>query len=211
MGYRTIHLSNERLRARRERLDAHLSGVIRPLRAPQWKAHFHWANLEHELAELGRHHGGLNLRPEFRRGRAWGREQQTRFIENVFRDAVAPGSVAVLLNCPHWEHNGYAGELPREIQVLDGLQRLTAIRRFMAGELRPFGLRLADFDGSSYCPTRICARFQVTVAVHTLQTHGELLECFLALNGNTPHPARGIARVGFLRQERAEDLPTAAA
>ena len=196
MGYRTIHRTNEQARARRELLDRRLHALIRPLPAPVWTAHFHWANLETELLELGRNYGGLDLRAPGPRRAAWTLEQQTRFIENVLREVVAPGSVAVRLNCPHWNDSDYAGDLPYGIQVVDGLQRLAAIRRFMHGELMPFGLSASGFAGSSYATTRICPRYQLTVVMHAFQSRGELLECVRHF-----HPARDAAPALFARSE----------
>jgi hypothetical protein len=34
----------------------------------------------------------------------------------------------------------YLGQLPKTTVCIDGLQRLTAIRKFIAGEIRAFGM-----------------------------------------------------------------------
>ena len=102
--------------------------------------------------------------------------------------------MVIQFNCPHFEDHEYAGELPREMQILDGLQRLTAVREFMAGKVEPFGLSIEDLRGSSYEPAR--PFYRLRFAVHTFQTRRDLLQHYLDLNvGGTPHAAEEIQRV----------------
>ena len=87
------------------------------------------------------------------------------------------------------------------MQLVDGLQRLTAVRRFMAGELAVFGgHRLADIEDPRYL-RRVNLRFYV----NALRTRADVLRWYLELNaGQVAHAPEELARVaGLLRAEAA--------
>ena len=137
---------------------------------------------------------GMNLAPDFQRGHVWTREQQTRFIEGIFRGTVTHGLLEIKFNAPHWNNHNYAGDLLKEMQIVDGLQRLTAVRAFLAGDVAPFGLTSTDLEGSAYAIDRL--GFRLSVSVYEIQSKAELLQFYLDLNsGGTPHSAEELTRV----------------
>lgn len=179
--------------ASREERDAHLKALINPLRTAKWACDFVWASLETTLAGFQRDYG-LNLLPDFQRGHVWSPAQQAHYIENVYRGVIPHEAMLIQFNCPHFDDWDYDGELPREMQIVDGLQRLTAVRNFLAGEVKPFGLAIDDLAGSSYDPRR--QRYRLRIAVHTFPHRADLLRHYLDLNtGGTPHAAAEIDRV----------------
>lgn len=177
----------------RQALDQSLTRIVRPLSTARWSCDYGWNYLEQALEAFGKDYG-LNLLPDFQRGHVWSPEQQAHYVENVYRGVIPPEAMLIQFNCPHFENWDYSGELPREMQIVDGLQRLTAVRKFLAGEVKPFGLSISDFAGSTYDPMR--PRFRLRVAVHTFQSRADLLNHYLDLNaGGTPHSDAEIARV----------------
>lgn len=177
----------------REARDAHLVGIIRPLATAKWACDYGWDYLEKALEGFGEDYG-LNLEPDFQRGHVWTPEQQAHYIENVYRRVIPHEAMLIQFNCPHFEDWHYNGELPREMQIVDGLQRLTAVRKFLAGEVKPFGMSVEDFTGSSYDARR--QLYRLRVAVHTFQNREDLLQHYLDLNtGGTPHAQSEIERV----------------
>ena len=85
----------------------------------------------------------LNLvLPPWQRPEVWTSAQKARFIESVF---LGLGCGYYVVNGQDWDRTGEA--LPMSGWLLDGQQRLTAIRDFIAGDVRIFGgIRWDDLD-----------------------------------------------------------------
>lgn len=174
-------------------LQSALDALIRPLHSARSGCDYPFVEVEGALSRYERDYG-LNLLPDFQRGHVWNQAQQQHYIENIMRGVIPQGTLLIQFNAPHWDDDAYEGDLPREMQIIDGLQRLTAIRKFLAGEVRPFGLGLEDLEGSKYAINR--SMWHVRFAFHTFGNKAELISHYLALNaGGTPHSASEIERV----------------
>jgi hypothetical protein len=180
-----------------------LREIIRPLAEARYEVDCHFQGIEGLLVNFGKDYGGVELEPEFQRGHVWESEQQSHFIENILRGVVSTSGLVIQLNCPnfdglkkrlpHWD-------LPDGIQCIDGLQRLTAVRKFMAGEVRAFGMVKGDFAGTEFDMTRMT--FRLRFAIYSFERKVDLLNHYLALNaGGTPHSQSEIARVTAMRDE----------
>lgn len=168
---------------------------VRPLRTARWQADYQWHRLEPAVVEMGEDFGGLELVPDFQRGHVWTEAQQSHFIENCLRGVVAADGFLIQFNCPNFEFAG-EGDLPDGMQCLDGLQRLTAITRFIRGEIAAFGYYAADLERTEFSPKRM----HVKVAMHTFRWRTDLLDHYLAINsGGTPHSDSELERVRGLR------------
>jgi hypothetical protein len=164
---------------------------IRPLRTARWQADYPWHRLEAAILEIGEDFGTLELIPDFQRGHVWTPAQQSHFIENCLRGVVAADGFLLQFNCPNFEFSG-EGDLPDGLQCLDGLQRYTAITRFVRGEITAFGYAAEELMKTEFSPKRIHAK----VAMHTFRWKADLLDHYLALNaGGTPHSKEEIERV----------------
>lgn len=174
--------------------------LVRPLATCNYATDVAWSFLRSALDAYEQDYG-LNLAPDFQRGHVWAEEQQTHYIENVLRGVVPPETMVIQFNAPHWDDHRYAGELPREMQILDGLQRLTAALAYQDGKVQAFGRTVEDFRGTAFDVTRR-GRFRFRLAVHTFQTRAQLLQHYLDINaGGTPHSDAEITRVrGLLDQ-----------
>jgi len=171
-----------------------LRAIIRPMPSAVYEVDTHCTYIEKALDNF-REDCGLNLTPDFQRGHVWTQEQQERWIEAVIRNAIAVSGLLIQFNAPNWNHAG-TGDLPDEIVCVDGLQRLTAMRRFLAGEILAFGRTAEQFKGTPFD----IGRYRFRLAIHTFQTRAELLTYYLDLNaGGTPHPKKEIERVKALR------------
>jgi hypothetical protein len=184
----------------RERAAA-LRAIVRPLAESKYEVDTHWAFIERMLESLGADYGGIDLTPDYQRGHVWEPEQQAHFIENVLRGVVASSGLVIQLNCPNFDSlakRSRLRDLPDGVQCIDGLQRLTAVQKFMAGEVRAFGMTSAEFRGSEFDPTRMT--FRLRFAIYSFERKVELLDHYLALNaGGTPHPQSEISRVIAMR------------
>ncbi|MDK0999508.1 DUF262 domain-containing protein [Burkholderia sp. OKR4-1] len=183
------------------RTNDELKALIRPLTHARYEVDTHWGMLDKTLEDMGQDYG-LDLSPDFQRGHVWTGEQQRHYIENVMRGAVPTSGLTIQFNCPTFESLLVKsdGDLPAGFQVMDGLQRLTAVREFLAGNVRPFGLTLADLEGTSFTPRGMTYRLRF--ATFCFQYKLDVLDHYLALNlGGTPHSAEEIERVVAMRDE----------
>jgi len=143
--------------------------------------------------------GGLQLNPDFQRGHVWTQAQQIAYIEYVLRGGQS--GLVLYFNKPDWqarrttEYNDFV--------IVDGLQRLTAILRFVQDEIPAYGHLYSQFEG----PLRLF--HDVRINVNCLQTRAEVLQWYLEMNaGGTPHTAEEIERVRALLAAEKLSAPT---
>ncbi|KVU39144.1 hypothetical protein WK66_25345 [Burkholderia ubonensis] len=192
------------------RTDEGLRAIIRPLPQARYEVDTHWGMLEKTLSDWSSDYG-LDLSPDFQRGHVWTASQQQRYVENVLRGAVPTSGLTIQFNCAKFESRLVEpnSDLPGGFQIMDGLQRLTAVREFMAGNVRPFSLTLEDLAGTSFTPKGMTYRLRF--AVFCFQYKREVLDHYLALNeGGTPHSDEEISRIREMR-DRLAPLPKAQA
>ena len=96
-----------------------------------------WQYLEHQLKDF--EEIGLELEPDFQRAHVWSESQQIAYIEWILRGGKSGREI--LFNCPGWMRS-YNGP----IVLVDGLQRITAVRRFMNNEIPAFGHKLNEYE-----------------------------------------------------------------
>lgn len=127
--------------------------------------------------------GDLDLQPNFQRGEVWTTTKKRRLIDSILREWHVPPIHVVV------------GAQGRQ-EVLDGQQRLTAIRDFIEGQLtvdgsaEPFDAEIFSLADLFYddLPTDIKRRFdQFTIRVFRLTDYkpGEPGELFFRLNQMT--------------------------
>lgn len=125
----------------------------------------------------------LQLNPDFQRLHVWTEAQQIAFIEFFMRGGKT-GNV-IYLNHPGWQR-GYKGEFV----LVDGKQRIEALRRFRDNEIPLFGSFISEFTDK---PTWTDCTLKINV--NTLSTRAEVLQWYLDMNsGGTPHTAEEIEK-----------------
>lgn len=129
---------------------------------------------------------GLNLDPDFQRAHVWTEQQQVAYVEYSLRGGKSGREL--FFNCKGW----HAGERDFETFVIvDGKQRLKAVRRFLNNEIPAFGTLRKDFKGRMRMQD---ADFVVTM--NDLNTRKEVLKWYLEMNtGGTPHTEEEILKV----------------
>lgn len=179
--------------------DQALYGIVRPMPNAAYTSDWIISGLEKTLERMAEDQqslgGSFELEPDFQRGHVWNDAQRAAFIESFLRQ-TAPARI--LFNCPGWSRSAQASGEVRDIpentfQCIDGLQRLTAVRKFLAGEVTVFGgLGVADLKGSPFD----LGRYRLQMAVYEFKSRAELLQFYLHLNeGGTPHGPEELARV----------------
>ena len=140
---------------------------------------------------------GLDLNPDFQRGHVWTEKQQIKFVEFILRGGKCP---AILFNSPafagRFSKNCDLGEM---IVCVDGKQRLTALLKFLRGDLKVFGNNTI-YDIEDYVVMRRI--LYVNFAVNQLQTRKELLQWYLELNeGHIAHTEEELDKVRNMLKE----------
>lgn len=131
----------------------------------------------------------LQLNPDFQRGHVWTEEQQTAYVEYILRGGTSGRDF--YFNCPTW-HRGEKGEYV----CVDGLQRITALLRFLNNEIPAFGHFRNEYEDK--------LRHHVGIIWHVndLQTKKEVLTWYLEMNeGGTPHTKEELERVRKMIKE----------
>jgi len=131
----------------------------------------------------------LNMEPDFQRAHVWTEEQQVRFVEFLLRGGQSGRTIL-------FNHPGWMTTFKGEFVLVDGLQRLTAILRFLRGEIKAFGLAIDEFEG------RIPTGISLTLQVNDLKTRDDVLQWYVDLNaGGTVHTDEEIAKVKRMKEQ----------
>ncbi|ADO59652.2 DUF262 domain-containing protein [Paenibacillus polymyxa] len=157
-----------------------------------WECNFSLVSFVRFIEEAERDEG-LEMNPDFQRGHVWTEEQQVRYIEFLLRGGKTARTI--YLNHSHWNKRSDTSSESFYVCV-DGLQRATAIRRFVNNEIRVFGLLFKEFEGS---PRIVQGVF---IHVNDLPTRKEVLQWYIEFNsGGTVHSEEEINRVKELLEK----------
>ncbi|KLR58016.1 hypothetical protein OX89_09325 [Diaphorobacter sp. J5-51] len=175
-----------------------LFGLVRPMPEAAYTVDWQLGMLEQTLAGIESDMlgagGSFELIPDFQRGHVWTDAQRTAYVEAIIRKTTTG---RILFNCPGWSRStsGEGDIKENTFQCIDGLQRLTAVRKFMAGDLPVFGgMSVSDLRGSPFDPFRMSYRLQI--GIYEFTSRAELLQFYLDLNaGGTVHAPQEIERV----------------
>lgn len=130
---------------------------------------------------------GLILNPEFQRGHVWTQEQQERYIEYFLKGGTSGREM--FFNKPSWHCSAKTDY--DDFVCVDGLQRITAIMKFQANEIKAFGLYYNEFEGE---PREVTTR--LSIRINDLQYEKDVLQWYIEMNeGGTPHTKEEIQRV----------------
>lgn len=139
---------------------------------------------------------GLELNPDFQRGHVWTEQQQIEYVEFFLKGGKT--AKIIYFSCPYFKDGGsyedyLNGKYDYPMVCVDGLQRLTALRKFLNNEIKVFGHYLNEFEDKVVFLRRINSlRFNV----NDLKTKKEVLQWYLEMNtGGTPHSQEEIIRV----------------
>lgn len=139
--------------------------------------------LDKEMVENGY---PMDLDPDYQRPYCWTEEQEINWIEFILRGGQS-GRI-FYFNDPNWS---YRQSKDGKLELVDGKQRLKALRRFINNEIKVFGTYYKDYeDRLDYC------KHNVIMSVNNLATRKEVLKWYLGLNGGgMPHTKEELDRV----------------
>ena len=168
------------------------------LKPPNYSTTTQWDYLEKQLERYDdrkcKGSLGLDLDPDFQRGHVWDEPKQIAFVEFCLKGGQS--SRTILFNHPNWMDD-FSGQMT----LVDGKQRLEAVRKFIRNELPIFGGNyLNDFDIPERLLRSEYAYFKFTV--NNLKTRKDLLRWYLELNtGGVVHTDDEIQKVQKLLEK----------
>jgi hypothetical protein len=126
----------------------------------------------------------LDLNPDFQRAHVWNTDQQISYCEYILRNGSS--GKELYFNCTGWNT-----DMRGPYVIVDGKQRLHAVRLFMGGHIPVFGSYIGEYRDS---PNMLVARFSWNVA--SLETREEVLRWYLNFNaGGTVHTEDELQKV----------------
>lgn len=165
---------------------------------PQFpRAHYEitvdWSRLERHLSDSKRNGLEIVLEPDYQRGHVWSEAQQIAFVEYGLMGGES--SMTITTNCVGW-----MASFEGPYEVVDGLQRITAVRKFVRNEIQAFGHYYCEFED------RLRGTVHFNWKVCNLATRSEVLQLYLLMNsGGVVHSPEEIARVRALLEEEASE------
>ena len=129
----------------------------------------------------------LQLNPKFQRGHIWNEMQQIAYIEFILKGGKTARTI--YFNMPSW-NGGMPSTEYDDFVCVDGLQRITAVLKFMNNEIKIFGSYYKEFED------HIPSNAELFFCVNNLQTEKEVLQWYVDMNaGGTPHTEGEINKV----------------
>lgn len=136
-----------------------------------------------ETLDRYKEHYNLDMNPDFQRTHVWNNAKRSAYIEHVLKGGKS--GLDVYFNCPGW--NGYT---TKDMVLVDGLQRITAVLKFMDGYIPAFGYYHHQFEG------RINSMISLMFNIAALETRKEVLQWYLTINsGGVVHTKKELDRV----------------
>lgn len=159
------------------------------------KAHYHanvsWDGLKDHLDRYKENYK-CELDPDFQRGHVWTREQQIAYVEFIIRGGES--GKEVYFNCPGWMYD-FRGPM----QLVDGLQRITAVLAFLRNEIPAFGHLLDEHEDQWFLRS-----LDFSFNMGNLETRADVLQWYLDLNSGVAHSDQELGRVrDLLQKERS--------
>jgi hypothetical protein len=155
-----------------------------------------WTHLDENLDTM-RGGGELRLDPDYQRAHVWSSQQQIDYVE--FQLMGGDVSRTIVFNAPFWTRH----KVPPEetyVELLDGKQRLEAVRAFLRGDIKAFGTSFDEFEDRF--PTM---EYRFRFHICCLETREEVLSLYLKINaGGTPHSNEELDRVRNLLEAERE-------
>lgn len=132
--------------------------------------------------ELNDVFGGV---PDFQRDNdKWSESMQIKFVENIIMGCK---STIMMYEVPtKGDFSSYC-----DCFILDGLQRITAIHKFVTGEIKAFGVTYDDLVEQRILNNVRC---RIKVNIYTFGTEKEAIDFYISMNENITHSSEDIER-----------------
>lgn len=128
----------------------------------------------------------LQMNPDFQRGHVWNEEQQIAYVEFLLKGGKSGRDFYFNWNK---ETDDYV--------CVDGLQRTTALERFVNGEIKVFNQYFEEFGFTGReAGVNALPEYRLNIYTNNLNSEKEILEWYVDMNsGGTPHSDEEINKV----------------
>lgn len=170
-----------------------LTDIPQFTRTANWKCDVGWSYLE-EYINNHIKDSNLNLEPDFQRAHVWTQEQQSRYVEFILRGGNSGKDL--YFNCKGWNYGLTEGPYV----IVDGKQRLEAVRKFLRNELSVFANGLCGNSKPMYKNDFELTGMRMQLGfkwhVNDLNTEAEVLQWYLDINsGGVVHTEEELNKV----------------
>lgn len=125
----------------------------------------------------------MDLDPDFQRDHVWTEAQQIAWLEFFFRGGKTGRTI-------YFNHPGWMSHWNGTLTLVDGKQRLEAIRRFLENEIPIFGSYRNEYTDKPWGPLH-----GLEICVNNLKTRKAVIRWYLDMNaGGTPHTSAEISK-----------------
>lgn len=132
----------------------------------------------------------VDMDPDYQRGYVWNMAQKVAYIEYQLRGGTS--GKEIYWNCPNWHRQVGSTIWHNTMELVDGKQRINAIKGFLAGEVKAFGKYLHEY-GDQKRMHRL-GRYDFVFRVNNLKTKKEVVEWYLGMNaGGSIHTDDDLA------------------
>ena len=139
-----------------------------------------WTYIERWLASVPE----ADLDPDFQRGHVWTKDKQVKYVEFILRGGTSSRDI-------YWNHPGWMTHFKGEMVLVDGKQRMEAVRAFLRDEIEAFGSKYSEYTDRIQ-PLSTDFVFHI----NNLKTRAEVLQWYLDLNsGGVVHTEEELNRV----------------
>ena len=161
---------------------------------PNYQVNFRWKSLIRELEEE-KQYTEYVLIPDFQRGHIWNEDQQSSFVEFMLKNGSSPSN-----HCRFIFWNEFKSDLDKgekyKIVLVDGLQRITTVTKFLKGEIKAFNHYIKDFG------KWVLWRNDFIFCTANYQNELDVLRWYIALNeGGVVHTKEELDRVKEMIKE----------
>ena len=171
------------------------SSIPQYTRGACYSVNVSWDYLEKHIKELEDGYK-LNLDPDFQRAHVWTEEKQIKYVEYILRGGHS--AKELYFNCVNWNLL-----TPGEFVIVDGKQRLEAVRKFMRNELEIFHNKMLGnkkpLKFSDFSEKLRMTKADFVFKINDLATRKEVLQWYLDLNeGGVMHTEEEINKVRIM-------------
>lgn len=137
--------------------------------------------------------------PDFQRDNdKWSESMQVKFVENLLMGCKTTLMLYEVAG------QGRQGDLC-DCYILDGLQRITAIDRFVKGEISAFGEKYSKLNAERIISNVRC---RLKLNIYTFSSEKEAIEFYISMNENITHSSSDIDKAKRILSEVQSDQPT---
>lgn len=149
---------------------------------PSYRIHVDWKYMNSVLKDY-EDNGNLIYDPDFQRGYVWTKHQQSQYVEYMLRGGI--GGREIYFNHPGWQRD-YHGDM----LLVDGKQRIKAVKNFMTNEVKVFDHYLREYEDKF--SRHLCFFY---FNVNNLDDYNDVIRWYISMNsGGSMHTNEDIER-----------------